>query len=82
MRRFYAVVMDALTHFNNDDGWAMASHVALSILMALFPFMIFGTALASFLGANAYAETGIASDFRYLARNRSPRRSRARWSMS
>ena len=57
LRRFYAVVMDALTHFNNDDGWAMASHVALSILMALFPFMIFGTALASFLGANAYAET-------------------------
>jgi membrane protein len=35
----------------------MASHVALSILMALFPFMIFGTSLASFLGANAYAET-------------------------
>ncbi|MBC7283720.1 YihY/virulence factor BrkB family protein [Hoeflea sp.] len=49
--------MDAITHFNNDDGWAMASHVALSILMALFPFMIFGTALASFLGANAYADT-------------------------
>jgi len=48
---------DALNHFNNDDGWAMASHVALSILMALFPFMIFGTALASFLGAEAYAET-------------------------
>lgn len=57
MKRFYTVVMDAITHFNNDDGWAMASHVALSILMALFPFMIFGTALASFLGANAYAET-------------------------
>ncbi|WP_052161295.1 YihY/virulence factor BrkB family protein [Hoeflea sp. BAL378] len=49
--------MDAVTHFNNDDGWAMASHVALSVLMALFPFMIFGTALASFLGAEAYAET-------------------------
>ncbi|MEP3439325.1 MAG: YihY/virulence factor BrkB family protein [Hoeflea sp.] len=49
--------MDAVTHFNNDDGWAMASHVALSILMALFPFMIFGTALASFMGAEAYAET-------------------------
>lgn len=57
MKRFTAVVMDAITHFNNDDGWAMASHVALSILMALFPFMIFGTALASFLGANAYADT-------------------------
>lgn len=57
MQRFKTVVMDAIMHFNNDDGWAMASHVALSILMALFPFMIFGTALASFLGANAYAET-------------------------
>lgn len=52
-----SIILDAVTHFNNDDGWAMASHVALSILMALFPFMIFGTALASFLGANAYAET-------------------------
>ncbi|OCW58293.1 YihY/virulence factor BrkB family protein [Hoeflea olei] len=51
------VIMDAATHFNNDDGWAMASHVALSVLMALFPFMIFGTALASFLGAEAYADT-------------------------
>jgi len=57
LQRIRTVVMDAVTHFNNDDGWAMASHVALSILMALFPFMIFGTALASFLGANAYAET-------------------------
>lgn len=57
MNRTIAVIWDAITHFNNDDGWAMASHVALSILMALFPFMIFGTALASFLGAEAYAET-------------------------
>ncbi|WP_422371625.1 YihY/virulence factor BrkB family protein [Hoeflea sp.] len=57
MKRTRSVIWDAVTHFNNDDGWAMASHVALSILMALFPFMIFGTALASFLGANAYAET-------------------------
>lgn len=57
LRRMRAVILDAVTHFNNDDGWAMASHVALSILMALFPFMIFGTALASFLGADAYAET-------------------------
>ena len=57
MRRIRAVILDAVTHFNNDDGWAMASHVALSILMALFPFMIFGTSLASFLGAHAYADT-------------------------
>ncbi|PWV98073.1 membrane protein [Hoeflea marina] len=57
MRKLRSIVGDAINHFNNDDGWAMASHVALSILMALFPFMIFGTALASFLGADAYAET-------------------------
>ncbi|WP_394691917.1 YihY/virulence factor BrkB family protein [Hoeflea sp.] len=57
VKRTRSVIKDAATHFNNDDGWAMASHVALSLLMALFPFMIFGTALASFLGADAYAET-------------------------
>lgn len=51
------VAFNALEHFNTADGWAMASHVALSVLMALFPFMIFGTSLASFLGADAYAET-------------------------
>jgi Predicted membrane protein len=51
------VIWDALEHFTNDDGWAIASHVALSVLMALFPFMIFSTTLASFLGADAYAET-------------------------
>jgi membrane protein len=50
---------NALRHFNNDDGWAMASHVALSSLMALFPFLIFATSLASFLGADAFAETAV-----------------------
>ena len=28
-----------------DDGWAIASHIALSTLMSLFPFLIFVTAL-------------------------------------
>lgn len=50
---------NALRHFNNDDGWAMASHVALSGLMALFPFLIFATTLASFLGADRFAETAV-----------------------
>jgi membrane protein len=68
LRRIRAVIFDAVTHFNNDDGWAMASHVALSILMALFPFMIFGTSLASFLGAHAYADTASHLIFRHLAR--------------
>jgi membrane protein len=44
-------------NFNAHDGWAMASHVALSVLLALFPFLIFLTALASFFGTEALAQT-------------------------
>jgi len=62
MRKYVAlrrILSDAAGHFNADDGWAMASHVAISALMALFPFLIFATALASFLGADAFAETAV-----------------------
>ncbi|MBX8803052.1 YihY/virulence factor BrkB family protein [Pseudochrobactrum asaccharolyticum] len=52
-------VTDAIGHFISDDGWAFASHIALSSLMALFPFLIFATALASFLGADAFADTAV-----------------------
>jgi membrane protein len=47
----WAVIRDAFGHFLWDDGWAMASHVALSVLMALFPFLIFVASLAGFVGA-------------------------------
>lgn len=62
MRKLVAlkrISTDAFGHFNADDGWAMASHVAVSAIMALFPFLIFATALASFLGAEAFAETAV-----------------------
>ena len=39
---------EAFRHFIADDGWAIASHIALSTLMALFPFLIVVTALAAF----------------------------------
>jgi membrane protein len=42
------ILADALRHFIADDGWAIASHIALSTLMALFPFLIVVTALAGF----------------------------------
>ena len=42
------IAVDAFRHFNADDGWAIASHIALSSLMALFPFLIVVTALAGF----------------------------------
>lgn len=49
-RQARVVISDALGHLNDDDGWAMASHVALSALMAVFPFLIFVAALAGFIG--------------------------------
>ena len=55
----YKVAWDAYCHFNEDDGWAMASHVALSGLLALFPFLIFGTTLAGFLGADSFSNTAV-----------------------
>ena len=53
--RARAVLADALGHFNDDDGWAMSSNVALSGLLALFPFVIFVTALAGAIGQEALA---------------------------
>jgi membrane protein len=42
------IAVEAFRHFLADDGWAIASHIALSTLMALFPFLIVVTALAGF----------------------------------
>ena len=53
------VIWDAVGHFLTDDGWALASHVALSGILALFPFLIFATSLASFLGASAFTDTAV-----------------------
>lgn len=63
MLRFIAaikrILYDALGHFNDDDGWPMSSYLAISALMAIFPFLIFATTLASFLGAKAFADTAV-----------------------
>ena len=49
--------LDAYDHFNSADGWAIASHIALSILLALFPFLILVTSLAaSFFGSTELAD--------------------------
>jgi membrane protein len=42
------------------DGWAIASHIALSALLALFPFLIFLTALGSFFGTKEMADAIVA----------------------
>ena len=56
VRYLYNVVMDAFYTFLADDGWAIASHIALSALMALFPFLIVLTALAGFVGSRQLAD--------------------------
>ena len=57
LRRFCRAALDAYYGFNRNDGWALASHIAMSALMALFPFIILVTALAaSFLGSKELAD--------------------------
>ena len=51
IRLCFRIVADAFDHFNRDDGWAIASHIALSVLMAVFPFLIVVTALAGIIGS-------------------------------
>ncbi len=62
MRIFYDVVYDAICHLIDDDGFAMASHVACPPLLAVFPFLIFGTTLANFLGADQFSDLCDPSD--------------------
>ncbi len=53
----FRIVVDAFLGFLADDGWAIASHIALSTLMAMFPFLIVVTALAGlFFGSKHLAD--------------------------
>jgi membrane protein len=56
LRRFYRIALDAFYAFAADDGWALASHIALSALLALFPFLIVLTALAGYVGSKDLAD--------------------------
>ena len=46
----------AAQRFVSHDGWAIASHIALSILTSLFPFLILLAALAGLLGTKSLAD--------------------------
>jgi membrane protein len=56
LRYIVHVGLDAFYTFLADDGWAIASHIALSTLMALFPFLIVLTSLAGFFGSKDLAD--------------------------
>jgi len=51
IRQSLHIVLDAYYRFDRDDGWAIASHIALSILMSVFPFVIVVTAIVGFIGS-------------------------------
>jgi membrane protein len=56
LRRSVATAYAAYDAFVRDDGWAIASHISLTTLMSLFPFLIFVTALTGFLGTQSLAD--------------------------
>jgi membrane protein len=56
IRLSYRAAIAAFYRFNADDGWAIASHIALSTLMAMFPFLIVLGSLARFLGIREIAD--------------------------
>ncbi len=56
IRLCYRIAWQALYRFNADDGWAIASHIALSTLMSMFPFLILVTAIAGFIGSKNLAD--------------------------
>ena len=56
LRTGLEVASIASQRFVAHDGWAIASHIALSILTSLFPFLILLTALAGLFGTASLAD--------------------------
>src|SRR5262245_15112226 len=56
IRLSYRAAIAAFYRFNADDGWAIASHIALSTLMAMFPFLIVLGSVARFLAIREIAD--------------------------
>ncbi len=59
MRVVLQIFYDAAMRFLQDDGWAISSHIALSVLTSMFPFLIFVTALAGFFGSQDVANEAV-----------------------
>lgn len=56
VRRTASILWNAGEKFVSDDGWAIASYIGLTLLMSLFPFLIFVGALAGFFGSAELAK--------------------------
>jgi membrane protein len=55
-RIFFELLWLAFQRFVLHDGWAIASHIALSTLTSMFPFLILLTALAPLFGSGPLAD--------------------------
>ena len=56
LRRSFRIAVEAFQSFIADDGWAIASHIALSALMSMFPFLLVLTAIAGMFGSDSLAD--------------------------
>jgi membrane protein len=56
LRLAFEILVIAYNRFVLHDAWAIASHIALSVLMSMFPFLILVTGLASMIGSGSLAD--------------------------
>jgi membrane protein len=56
----------ATLHLLNNDGFELAGYVAYTTILAIFPFMIFLTAVAGFFGDEQAADSAIQLLFSYM----------------
>src|SRR4051812_2921136 len=56
LRLYLEICSLAFLRFVAHDGWAIASHIALSVLTSMFPFLILLTAVAGVFGARTLAD--------------------------
>ncbi len=52
MKLYWVTFLEALQRFSDKGGFVRASHVALSVMLAVFPFCIFALSLAGVLSAD------------------------------
>lgn len=56
LRLYFELLSITSNRFVLHDAWAIASHIALSVLTSFFPFLILVTALASVFGTGSLAD--------------------------
>ena len=60
---FIRALMAAAARFDRKGGWVMSSHIAMSMMLALFPFILFIVSLAGFLSQDVNTDNLIALIF-------------------